>query len=267
MGISKWHAYIVQIVMRLALKGIITGVLLALARVAGETAPLLFTAFGNNLFWNHSLSDPISALPLQIFNYAISPYDDWHRQALGRRVGAVAHDYRHQRRGPCPYQRPFPTKQPMNSLMPTDEEAKRPTAPDKPAATRPPVPAPAAATPAPAAANHRARHRRPGSFRSSSDGIRCSRMFRSRRKPTRSRPIIGPSGCGKSTFSSFSSIACTSWFPRARMEGEIRLFGQDILQSRGGTGDCAPSCRHGVPEIKSVFRRCPSPRTSLWVCV
>jgi phosphate transport system permease protein len=54
--------------------------LLALARVAGETAPLLFTAFGNR-FWNHSLSDPIAALPLQIFNYAISPYDDWHRQA------------------------------------------------------------------------------------------------------------------------------------------------------------------------------------------
>jgi phosphate transport system permease protein len=80
LGISKWRT-IVQIVMRTALKGIITGVLLALARVAGETAPLLFTAFGNNLFWNHNLSDPISALPLQIFNYAISPYDDWHRQA------------------------------------------------------------------------------------------------------------------------------------------------------------------------------------------
>ncbi len=69
-----------HIVARTALKGVITGVLLALARVAGETAPLLFTAFGNR-FWNHSLSDPIAALPLQIFNYAISPYDDWHRQA------------------------------------------------------------------------------------------------------------------------------------------------------------------------------------------
>src|SRR5271156_2987096 len=80
LGISKWRT-IVQIVLRTATKGIVTGVLLALARVAGETAPLLFTAFGNNLFWNHNLSDPISALPLQIFNYAISPYDDWHRQA------------------------------------------------------------------------------------------------------------------------------------------------------------------------------------------
>jgi phosphate transport system permease protein len=68
------------IVVRTALKGIVTGVLIAMARVAGETAPLLFTALGNN-FWSHRLSEPISALPLQIFAYAISPYDDWHRQA------------------------------------------------------------------------------------------------------------------------------------------------------------------------------------------
>ena len=79
LGIPRWKV-IVHIVMSSALKGITTGVLLALARVAGETAPLLFTAFGNS-FWNHKLSDPIAALPLQIFAYAISPYDDWHRQA------------------------------------------------------------------------------------------------------------------------------------------------------------------------------------------
>src|SRR5579859_1111778 len=79
LGIAQWRT-IVQIVIRTALKGIITGILLALARVAGETAPLLFTAFGNR-FWNHNLSDPIAALPLQVFSYAISPYEDWHRQA------------------------------------------------------------------------------------------------------------------------------------------------------------------------------------------
>ena len=79
LGIAQWRT-IVQIVVRTALKGIITGILLALARISGETAPLLFTAFGNR-FWNHDLSDPIGALPLQIFSYAISPYDDWHRQA------------------------------------------------------------------------------------------------------------------------------------------------------------------------------------------
>jgi phosphate transport system permease protein len=79
LGISRWRTSL-QIIVRTASKGIVTGVLLALARVAGETAPLLFTAVGNR-FWNHSLSDPIAALPLQIFNYAISPYEDWHRQA------------------------------------------------------------------------------------------------------------------------------------------------------------------------------------------
>ena len=79
LGVSRWKT-IVHVVMKTASKGIITGILLALARVGGETAPLLFTAFGNR-FWNHNLAEPIAALPLQISTYAISPYDDWHRQA------------------------------------------------------------------------------------------------------------------------------------------------------------------------------------------
>lgn len=79
LGLPRWKM-IVRIVLPIALKGIITGILLAMGRVAGETAPLLFTAFGNR-FWNHNLAEPIAALPLQIFAYAISPYDDWHRQA------------------------------------------------------------------------------------------------------------------------------------------------------------------------------------------
>jgi phosphate transport system permease protein len=79
LGIPKWKS-VLHIILKIAGKGIITGVLLACARVMGETAPLLFTAFGNR-FWNHNLSEPIAALPLQIFSYAIGPYDDWHRQA------------------------------------------------------------------------------------------------------------------------------------------------------------------------------------------
>jgi phosphate transport system permease protein len=79
LGIARWKT-IVHVVMKTASKGIITGILLALARIGGETAPLLFTAFGNR-FWNHNLGEPIAALPLQVFSYAISPYDDWHRQA------------------------------------------------------------------------------------------------------------------------------------------------------------------------------------------
>jgi phosphate transport system permease protein len=79
LGIARWKV-IAIIVLKTAMKGIITGVLIAIARVAGETAPLLFTDLSNN-FWNHNLKDPIASLPMQIYNYAISPYDDWHRQA------------------------------------------------------------------------------------------------------------------------------------------------------------------------------------------
>ena len=79
LGVPKWRV-IVDIVVPAALAGITTGIMVALARVAGETAPLLFTAFGNR-YWQHSLTQPIAALPLQVFSYAISPFDDWHRQA------------------------------------------------------------------------------------------------------------------------------------------------------------------------------------------
>ena len=79
LGIPQWRATL-QVTLRTASKGVITGVMLAFARVAGETAPLLFTAFGNQ-FWNLDPNQPTAALPLQIFAYAISPFDDWHRQA------------------------------------------------------------------------------------------------------------------------------------------------------------------------------------------
>ncbi len=79
LGLPQWKT-IARIVLPTAMRGIVTGVLLAMGRVAGETAPLLFTAFGNS-HWSRSLSEPVAALPLQIFAYAISPYDDWHRQA------------------------------------------------------------------------------------------------------------------------------------------------------------------------------------------
>ena len=79
LGIRRWRTTL-SIVLRTATSGVITGIMLAFARVAGETAPLLFTAFGNQ-FWNLNANQPTAALPLQIFNYAISPYDEWHRQA------------------------------------------------------------------------------------------------------------------------------------------------------------------------------------------
>lgn len=79
LGIPKWRVT-VSIALRSASSGVITGIMLAFARVAGETAPLLFTAFGN-AFWNWDPNQPTAALSIQIFAYAISPFDEWHRKA------------------------------------------------------------------------------------------------------------------------------------------------------------------------------------------
>src|ERR1700681_4950872 len=95
LGVSRWRTTL-SITLRTATSGVITGVMLAFARVAGETAPLLFTAFGNQ-YWNWKTDQPTAALSLQIFTYAISPFDEWHRQAWAGAlvlivliVGAVA---------------------------------------------------------------------------------------------------------------------------------------------------------------------------------
>ncbi|HEY5054952.1 MAG TPA: phosphate ABC transporter permease PstA [Acidobacteriaceae bacterium] len=79
LGVPKWRT-VLSVSLKTASPGIITGCMLAFARVAGETAPLLFTALGNQ-FWSFKLNQPIAALPLQIYVYAISPYDEWHRLA------------------------------------------------------------------------------------------------------------------------------------------------------------------------------------------
>ena len=88
LGYPQWRASL-AIVLRTASAGIVTGALIALARIAGETAPLLFTAFGNQ-YWSTSPGQPIAALPLQIFTYAISPYDEWHRLAWAGALVLIA---------------------------------------------------------------------------------------------------------------------------------------------------------------------------------
>lgn len=88
LGIPQWRSTL-SITLRTAMSGVITGIMLAFARVSGETAPLLFTAFGNQ-FWSTKLDQPIAALPLQIFVYAISPFDDWHRLAWGGALVLIA---------------------------------------------------------------------------------------------------------------------------------------------------------------------------------
>jgi phosphate transport system permease protein len=79
LGIPQWRTTL-RVVIPTAAAGIVTGIMVGLARIAGETAPLLFTAFGNR-FWNWNVLQPVAALPLQIFAYAIAPFEDWHRQA------------------------------------------------------------------------------------------------------------------------------------------------------------------------------------------
>jgi len=79
LGATRMRA-MATVILPAAFPGILTGILVALARIAGETAPLLFTAF-NNRFWSARLNQPIGSLTVQVFTYAISPYDDWHRQA------------------------------------------------------------------------------------------------------------------------------------------------------------------------------------------
>lgn len=88
LGIAEWRT-ILRVVLPAAGAGITTGAMLAIARAAGETAPLLFTALGNR-YWHSDLWHPIAALPLQVFAYAIAPYDDWHAQAWAGALVLVA---------------------------------------------------------------------------------------------------------------------------------------------------------------------------------
>jgi phosphate transport system permease protein len=79
LGAGKWHT-VATVVVPAAFRGIVTGTILGVARVAGETAPLLFTSFGNQ-YWSSGFNQPTASLPVMIFTFAVSPYDDWHRQA------------------------------------------------------------------------------------------------------------------------------------------------------------------------------------------
>ena len=88
LGVPRWRV-VLRVVLRTGAAGIATGIMLAVARAAGETAPLLFTAL-NNRFWSLSLHKPIASLPVQIYTYAVSPYDEWHRQAWAAALVLVA---------------------------------------------------------------------------------------------------------------------------------------------------------------------------------
>jgi phosphate transport system permease protein len=88
LGVPLWRTSL-KVMLKSATKGVVTGILLAIARIAGETAPLLFTALGNQ-FWSRKLTEPVAALPLQIFSFAIAPYEDWHKLAWAGALVLVA---------------------------------------------------------------------------------------------------------------------------------------------------------------------------------
>lgn len=88
LGVPKWRM-ILSVVLRTAAPGVATGVMLAVARVAGETAPLLFTALGSQ-YWSTRLDRPMASLPVQIYTYAVSPYEDWHQKAWAAALVLVA---------------------------------------------------------------------------------------------------------------------------------------------------------------------------------
>src|SRR5579872_555315 len=87
LGASKTRT-IMSVIVPAARQGIVTGMILGVARIAGETAPLLFTSF-NNQFWASKLGEPTASLPVMIYTHAISPYDDWHRQAWAAGLGLL----------------------------------------------------------------------------------------------------------------------------------------------------------------------------------
>ena len=88
LGVPRWRVTL-KVVLRTGASGIMTGIMLAVARAFGETAPLLFTAF-NNRFWSASLNEPMASMPVQIFTYAVSPYEEWHQQAWAAALVLVA---------------------------------------------------------------------------------------------------------------------------------------------------------------------------------
>lgn len=88
LGVPRWRVTL-KVVLRTALPGIATGIMLAVARIAGETAPLLFTALGAQ-HWNEGVTKPVASLPVQIYTYAVSPFEDWHRQAWAAALVLVA---------------------------------------------------------------------------------------------------------------------------------------------------------------------------------
>ena len=211
--------------------GIITGVLLAIARISGETAPLLFTAL-NNQFFSTNLNAPIASLPIVIFQFALSPYEDWQKLAwigaliitfavlaLSITARALALEEHHEFNG----QRRF--------IRGASGRAAPPHAGD---------------------AAGKLRRKGPGPqsdfFYGDNQALKSINVPLYERKVT---AFIGPSGCGKSTLLRILN-RIYDLYPNQRAEGEVLLDGENILDARPGSQPAARAHRHGVPEADAV---------------
>ena len=217
-GARRWASRsgrsLLRVVLRTARAGIVTGVMLAVARVAGETAPLLFTAFGNR-FWHQGLDQPIASLPVQIFTYAISPYDDWHRQAW---AGALVLDRAWS----------F-VRQPGGAAWSRGGRLTR------------------------GEVEHGRRHPASrDSTRGSATPTCCTGDRASRSPPSAvDGASSGRPGCGKSTFIRCLN-RMHEVVPGARVAGQVLLDGEDIYAPGVDPVAAPPPGRHGLPEAESV---------------
>ena len=227
-----------------ALPGIMTGILVALARIAGETAPLLFTAF-NNRFFSTRLDQPISSLPVQIYTYAISPYDDWHRQAWAGALVLVG--IRLHLLGAGAGRDP-PARKDASHMSDTLEASVE-------APAEPRIGGPGSRPGRP-----RRNARRPRAARSRMESRKLNFSYGAKQAlwdislkiPEKTvTAFIGPSGCGKSTY-----LRCLNRMndiiPDTRVEGEVLLDGRDIYGAGHGRRGPAPPRRDGLPEVESV---------------
>ena len=257
LGYSKWRTSL-SVVLRTALPGIVTGALVAVARIAGETAPLLFTAFGNQ-FWSMSPTQPIAALPMQIFTYAISPVRRMARASLGGRARPPRPRPRHQPRRAIRDALPIRTRRRLS----VEVASRRVAAVTRSTGERD------HARGGPASMTVRTRPTTAAADVSIADRVarrvlrRRARRARRvvRRRTRRVTAIIGPSGCGKSTL-----LRCLNRMhetvPGARVEGEVRFEGRDIygdgVSARSACGDTSAWCS----SARRRSRRCRSATTS-----
>ena len=213
------------ILWRAAGSGILTGALLAFARISGETAPLLFTAL-NNQFFSWNMTKPMASLPVVIFNYALSAYDDLRAAGLGRRAD-------HRRRGAGDHHhRPHPLPG-AETLMNT---------------ARPRQPSTSPIARVDDGEGQARRRRNLDFFYGKTHALKGVSIPFAEKAVT---ALIGPSGCGKSTLLRALN-RMYALYPGQRATGKIMLDGEDILRPGVNLVDAARPHRHGVPEADAV---------------